>query len=120
MKSEIEPDKKMIGTSIKSDLASREDGKDWKKIAFIGTVAVEELKNVVAALGLDASYTLVCAPGVLTNADAIEKLTAADCVVLVEKQEQSTLADITKKLEALKAWNKTVLGAVVVNADAVM
>ena len=56
----------------------------------------------------------------LTNAEAIEKLSAADCVVLVEKQEESTLADITKEIEALKAWNKTVLGAVVVNADAVM
>lgn len=111
---------KMIGTSIKSDLASREDGKDWKKIAFTGTVAAEELKNVVAALGLDASYTLVCAPDVLTNADAIEKLVTADCVVLVEKQEESTFADITKELEALKAWNKTVLGAVVVGTDAVM
>ena len=36
----------------------------------------------------------------------------------MEKQEESTLADMTKKLEALKAWNKTVLGAVVINVDA--
>ena len=64
--------------------------------------------------------TTICAPDVLTNAESIEKLSEADCVVLVEKQEVSTLADITKEIEALKAWNKTVLGAVVVNADAVM
>ena len=32
----------------------------------------------------------------------------------------STLADISKELEALKAWNKPVLGAVVVGVDAVM
>ena len=69
---------------------------------------------------MDTSYSVICAPDVLTDADAIEKLSKADCVVLVEKQEESTLADITKELEALKAWNKTVLGAVVINADAVM
>ena len=110
----------MVGSSIKSDLASREDAAGWKKIAFTGTIDKEELKNVVSAFGIGASYSIICAPDVLTNADSIEKLCAADCVVLVEKQEESTLADITKELEALKAWNKTVLGAVVVNADAVM
>lgn len=109
---------KMIGTSIKSDLASREE--EYKKIAFTGTVSEEELKSVVSALGMDGSYSVVCAADVLTNAESIEKLVAADCVVLVEKQEQSTFADITKELEALKAWNKTVLGAVVVGTDAVM
>lgn len=109
---------KMIGTSIKSDLASREG--DYKKIAFTGMVGAEELKSVVSALGMDGAYSVVCAADVLTNAESIEKLAAADCVVLVEKQEQSTFADITKELEALKAWNKTVLGAVVVGTDAVM
>lgn len=111
---------KMIGSSIKSDLASREEAADWKKVAFTGTVAAEELKRVVDALGIKSSYTLICAPDVLTNAEAIEKLSEADCVVLVEKQEESTLVDISKELEALKAWNKTVLGAVVVGVDAVM
>ena len=111
---------KMIGTSIKSDLAAREDAAGWKKVAFTGTVSEAELAEVVSALGMDASLSVICAPDVLTNAESIEKLTEASCVVLVEKQEESTLADITKELEALRAWNKTVLGAVVVNADAVM
>jgi len=83
-------------------------------------MAAEELQSVVASLSMDASYSVICAPDVLTNAESIEKLSAADCVVLVEKQEESTLADISKEIEALRAWNKTVLGAVVVNADAVM
>ena len=109
---------KVIGSSIKSDLASREG--DWKKVAFTGMVSAEELKAAVDAMGLGKEFSVVCAADVLTNADAIEKLSEADCVVLVEKQEESTLADITKELEALKAWNKTVIGAVVVNADAVM
>ena len=109
---------KMVGTSIKSDLESREE--EYKKIAFTGMVGAEELKAAVDAMGLGKEYSVVCAPDVLTNAESIEKVTAADCVVLVEKQEESVLADITKELEALRAWNKTVLGAVVVNADAVM
>lgn len=111
---------KMIGTSIKSDLAAREEAADWKTIAFTGTLAAEELQSVVASLGMDASYSVICAPDILTNADAIETLSKAQCVVLVEKQEESTLTDITKEIEALRAWNKPVLGAVVVNADAVM
>ena len=111
---------KMVGTSIKSDVSARAEAADWKKVAFTGTIAAEELEAVVASLGMDASLSAICAPDVLTNAESIQKLSEADCVVLVEKQEESTLADITKEIEALKAWNKTVLGAVVVNADAVM
>jgi len=111
---------KMIGTSIKSDLASRENAAEWKKIAFTGTVSAEELNAAVDAMGIGKDYVVICAADVLTNAEAIEKLSGADCVVLVEKQEESTLADISKELEALKAWNKTVIGAVVLNADAVM
>lgn len=110
---------KMVGVSIKSDLASREDS-NWTKIAFTGTVSEEELTNTVAAMGLDSAYTAICAADILTNAESIEKLSEADCVVLVEKQEVSTMTDIAKELEALRAWNKPVLGAVVVNADAVM
>ena len=111
---------KMVGTSIKSDLASREEAAGWKKIAFTGMVDATELQKAVAAMGIGKEYDVVCAPDVLTNAESIEKLSEASCVVLVEKQEESTLTDITKELEALRAWNKTVLGAVVLNADAVM
>ena len=71
-------------------------------------------------MGIGNDYIVICAPDVLTNAESIEKLIEASCVVLVEKQEESTIADIAKELEALKAWNKPVLGAVVVGVDAVM
>ncbi len=111
---------KMVGTSIKSDLASREEATGWKKIAFTGMADAEELKKAVAAINLGNAYSVVCAPDILTNAESIEAVAAVDCVVLVEQQEKSVLSDITKELEALKAWNKTVLGAVLVNTDAVM
>lgn len=111
---------KVAGTGIKSELASREDAKEWKQIAFTGTVGEEEMSRFLAALQMDAAYTVVSAANVLTNAESIQKVATADCVVLVEKQEETKLADIAKELEAIKAWNKTVLGAIVLNTDAVM
>ena len=78
------------------------------------------MKKVLSSLHMDASYKLTCAPDVLTNAESIEKVASADCVVLVEKQEETKIADMEKELEALKAWNKTVLGVIVLNTDAVM
>ncbi len=111
---------KMIGSSLKSDLISKEESSNWKKIAFTGTVSEEEMKKMIGSLGIEASYQLICAPDVLTNAESIEKVANADCVVLVEKQEQTKIVDIEKELEALKAWNKTVMGVVVLNVDAIM
>ena len=111
---------KMIASSVKSDLASREEVANWKKIAFTGTLDADELKNTVKAFDMDSSYICVCASDILTNAESIEKVADADCVILVEKQEQTRLADVTKELEALKAWNKTVLGVVVINTDVVI
>ncbi len=110
---------KMIGSSIKSDVASREGGAAWRSIVFTGSGCVEELQRAVAAMGIDG-YDVVCAPDVLANAESIDKVAAADCVVLVETQEKALAADIEKQLEALKAWNKPVIGAVVINADAII
>lgn len=111
---------KTIGASVKSDIISRDETKNWKKVAFTGTLDIKELQSIVKALGIDSTYTCICAPDVLTNAESIDKVAGADCVVLVEKQEETVLADVIKELEALKAWNKIVLGAIVVNTDAVM
>ena len=111
---------KMVGTSIKSDLTSREEAAAWKKIAFTGMLSAGELQSAVDAMNIGKGLSVICAADILTSSESIEKVTSADCVVLVEKQEQSVLGDITKELEALKAWNKPVLGAVVVNVDAVM
>ena len=44
---------------------------------------------------------------------------SADYVVLVEKQEESCYTQITRELEALFAWNKKVLGFIVIGVDAV-
>lgn len=109
---------KMAGISICSDLATRET--DWKTIAFTGTLPAEELQQAIDACGLKDKFTVLTAADILTDAASIEQLVSADCAVLVEKQEYSTLADIEKELEALKAWNKPVLGAIITNTDAKM
>lgn len=109
---------KMAGTSIKSDLTAQNN--DYKTIAFTGTLPEEELQRVIDATGLKDSYTVLNTADILTNAASIDQLTAADCVVLVEKQEFSVLADIEKELESLKAWNKPLLGVIITNTDAVM
>ena len=109
---------KMAGTSIKSDLATQEF--DQKAIAFTGTLPEQELQQIIDACELKNSFSVLCAPDILTNAASIEAITSADCVVLVEKQECSAIADIEKELEALKAWNKPVLGAIITNTDAIM
>lgn len=109
-----------VAAGIKSELSAREEAKDWKTVAFAGTVSEEELQTLLAAMKLDGSYKVTAVADILTNAESVEKVVTADCVVLVEKQEVSRLSDITKELEALKAWNKPVLGAIVLNADAVM
>ncbi len=111
---------KTAGMSLKSELSAREDAKDWKNIVLTGTVSEEELQKLLKAMDVDAAYHVTAVSDILTNAASIEKVVAADCVVLVEKQEVSKAADIAKELEALKAWNKPVIGAVVLNADAVM
>ena len=111
---------KTAGMSLKSELSVREEAKEWKNIALNGMVSEEELQTLLTAMEMDAAYNVTAVTDILTNAASIEKVMAADCVVLVEKQEESKLSDISKEMEALKAWNKTVLGAIVLNTDAVM
>ena len=109
---------RMAGTSICSDLATKET--NWKTIAFTGSLPADELQQVVEACGLKDKFTVLTAADILTDAASIEQLASADCAVLVEKQESSALTDIEKELEALKAWNKPVLGVIITNTDAIM
>jgi len=111
---------KMSGTSIKSDLCSRDTEKAWGTVAFSGSVSAETLQTIIDATGLSDSYTTVNAADILTNADSIEKLTAADCAVLVVEQERTLVINVAKELEALKAWGIPVLGVIITNTDAVM
>lgn len=71
------------------------------------------------ALKWENSYTIKCLPNILGNPSAVSEVMSADYVVLVEKQEESCYTQITRELEALFAWNKKVLGFIVIGVDAV-
>jgi len=111
---------KVAGTGLAAELSVREESDRKKSVAFTGTVAEEEMQKLLAVMQPDNGDTFRVVPDILVNAESIGQIMEADYVVLVEKQEESKLADIQKELEALKAWNKTVLGAIVLNTDAVM
>ena len=49
------------------------------------------------------------------NANSITKLSEADYGALAKKVKEDVLEGSTRKFEALEAWNRTALGAVVVN-----
>ncbi len=110
----------MTGASIRALIEAREDSGSWRKIAITGAAEEARLKQIVELMAIGGGYTVVCAPDMLTNAASVEKVFDADCVVLVEVQEKTVMANVEKELEALRGWNKPVLGAVVLNADAVM
>ncbi len=110
---------KTIGAGIKSEMISVVDGENGKTIAFTGNVAAEEIEKAVAAMLIDG-YNTVCAPNILTDPESIDKVVSSDYVVLVETQEKTAIVDIEKEIETLKAWNKPVLGAVIVNADTIL
>ncbi len=104
-----------IGAGIKSELQARKE-LSCKTIAFVGTAPVKEMERAVAAMGI-SGYTTVCAPNIFSDAASVDKVAAADCVVLLEKQEKTLMSDVERELAALKVWNKPLLGAVVLNTD---
>lgn len=111
---------KTCSFSIKSLLASKADEEEHITIAFTGILDAEHLQSILCTDDFDSNYTLLFAPDLLSDAASIEKINTADYVVFVVEQEHSSLSDIEKQLAALKAWDKTVLGTIVLNTDAIM
>lgn len=73
----------------------------------------------MAAMQWDRNCSVQVVPNILSDPSAVPFVTGADYVVLVEKQEESTYAQIERELEQLAAWKKEVLGVIVVGVDAV-
>ncbi len=109
----------IIATSIKSVADAKDINKSWKRIAFTGMIPKEDMQKAIDAIQIKG-YEVICAPKLLTTPSSIEAIASADAVVLMEEQEKTLLPDIEKELEFLQAWNKDILGAVVINADAIM
>lgn len=111
---------KAIGSSIQSEISSREANGTKPSLAFTGTLSEDTMKAVVSAFQLKDGISVIYAPDVLTDADSVDKISSSDYVILLAEQGTTSLSDIEKMLEALKSWNKTVLGAVITNTDAKM
>ncbi len=67
----------------------------------------------------EKGYSVEQIPSILRDPSAVPAAMAADYVVLIEKQEESTYTQIERELEELAAWKKKVLGVIVIGVDAI-
>ncbi len=109
---------KTAGIAIRSIIMPRSAAKEKPTVALTGVCRAEEIERAAMAMETD-EFVLVCAPDILTNADSVGKVASSDFVVIVEEQEKSSMEDIKKELAAIETWNKPVIGALVLNADAI-
>lgn len=112
---------KVAARSISAELADErtDDKAQSVRLAFTGNVSKEEIEKLLTGMKWESGYTVYSAANILRDPAAVPEVTAADYVVLVEKQEESTYSQIERELEELKAWKKKVLGVIVVGVDAV-
>ncbi len=96
-----------------------EDNKSKSHIIFTGNVKMEELENLLSGMCWNEGYQVSCAPCILCDPSAVFAVTKADYVVLVEKQETGTYAQIEQELSEFAAWGKKVLGVIVLGVDAI-
>ncbi|MDE7299805.1 MAG: hypothetical protein K2N94_13450 [Lachnospiraceae bacterium] len=93
--------------------------KQGLRLAFTGNVASEEIEKLLAGMKWENGCFAQSVPSILRDPAAAPAVMAADYVVLVEKQEESTCSQIERELEELQAWKKKVLGVIVIGVDAV-
>lgn len=84
-----------------------------------GTVSKEEIESLLSGMKWEKGYSVEQIPNILRDPAAVPAAMAADYVVLVEKQEESTYTQIERELEELAAWKKKVLGVIVIGVDAI-
>lgn len=89
------------------------------KLAFTGSVAENEITNLLSGMKWEDGFSAGCAANILQNPAAVSVVTDADYVILVEKQEESSYSQIERELEELRAWKKKVLGVIVLGVDGI-
>ena len=77
----------------------------------------EEMKNLLTKLKQDYDYIIIDTPPLLLVSDALALSSQADGAVLVCRQFESYLNDVSKALEKLKFAKTNVLGVVVNDYD---
>lgn len=89
------------------------------KLAFTGSIAEDEIKNLLSDMKWENGFSAGSVPNILQNPAAVSAVTDADYVILVEKQEESSYSQIERELEELTVWKKEVLGVIVLGADGI-
>lgn len=116
----------LAAQSIKAELTAHADESTGTadsnqkiKLAFTGSIAEDEIRNLLSGMKWDEKFLAECVPNILQDPDAVSAVMNADYVILVEKQEESSYSQIERELEELKAWKKEVLGVIVLGVDGV-
>lgn len=84
-----------------------------------GTIDQREIESLLSGMKWEKGYSVEQIPSILRDPSAVPAAMAADYVVLIEKQEESTYTQIERELEELAAWKKKVLGVIVIGVDAI-
>lgn len=86
-------------------------------VLLTGTLEEEKLKNTAGKLA-DLLKTkgadLLCGSYILNDADTIEKLKQADCVILVESIKRSTASEVTREINRIKESGKDIAGYILI------
>lgn len=87
----------------------------YKSVCFISSVADEfdQINEIVNKLS-QVVETCVLEKSILSSAKSLQSIQKYDCVVLVEKIDQSYYEDIIRELEYCERFNIVVLGSIIV------
>lgn len=99
--------------------AEKEDASLKVNLVCTGTIDQKEIESLLSGMKWEKGYSVEQIPSILRDPSAVSAAMAADYVVLVEKQEESTYTQIERELEELAAWKKKVLGVIVIGVDAI-
>ncbi len=117
--SEVKQLAQVAAMSMSAELADEKANKNSVNLVFTGNVVKEEIEKILEMMKWESGYSVKSAASILNDSAAVTEVNAADYVVLVEKQEESSCTQIESELEQLKAWKKKVLGVIVLGVDAI-
>lgn len=117
----------LAAQSINAELAARAKEKTEAgtgtqkniKLVFTGSIAEDEIKNLLSGMKWENRFTADSVPNILQNPAAVPAVMDADYVILVEKQEESSYSQIERELEELTVWKREVLGVIVLGVDGI-
>ena len=88
--------------------------KDSDKVYIVGTLSEEDIKEAHKGLAKSVKGNLQYGGNVLASAKAIESLSDADKVVIVERLKVSHITDIEREINAVRNLGKEITGVVLI------